>query len=57
MGTEFEPGGHTIPCSTQQSRAVQGPLSHSATHISASVPTHHTTKGASCSGTAELMPT
>lgn len=57
MGTECEPGGHTIPCSTQQSQAVQGPLSHSAIHVSAPIPTRHTTKGASCSGTAELTPT
>lgn len=39
MGTECEPGGHTTQCSTQQSRAIHGPLSHSITHISAPIPT------------------
>lgn len=57
MGTECEPGGHTTQCSTQQFRAVQGPFSHSTTHVSAPIPTRHTPKGASCSGTAEPMPT
>lgn len=39
MSTECEPGGHTTQCSTQQSQAVQGPLSHSTTHVSAHIPT------------------
>lgn len=39
MGTQCEPGGHTTQCSTQQSQAVQGPLSHSTTHVPAPIPT------------------
>lgn len=38
MGTKCEPGGHTAQCSTQQSQAIQGPLSHSTTHVSAPIP-------------------